>query len=121
MSALESSALHWLAALVPLVVVLATMLWLGWSGHQAGAAGSAAAAIIALALFGADLFLLGVAVWKAAVLSFYVLYIIWAALILYHIVDEAGAIRSIGAGVASLTEDHIMQLLILGFAFSSFL
>ena len=121
MSALESSALHWLAALVPLVVVLATMLWLGWSGHQAGAAGAAAAAIIALALFGADLFLLGVAVWKAAVLSFYVLYIIWAALVLYHIVDEAGAIRSIGAGVASLTEDHIMQILILGFAFSSFL
>ncbi len=121
MANLEGSALHWLAALAPLLVVLAAMLWWRWSGYQAGAAGAAAAAAIALALFGADLFVLGVAVWKAAILSFYVLYIIWAALLLFHIVDESGAIRSIGAGVASLTEDHIMQLLILGFAFSSFL
>jgi lactate permease len=119
--ALEGSALHWVAALLPLLVVLVSMLRLGWGGHWAGLAGLAAAAGLALTAFGADPFLLGVALWKAAVLSFYVLYIIWAALILYHIVDEAGAIRSIGAGVAALTEDHIMQLLILGFAFSSFL
>lgn len=65
--------------------------------------------------------MLGVALWKGVILSFHVLYIIWPALILYHVVEGAGAIRSIGTGVATLTQDHILQLLILGFAFSSFL
>jgi len=111
----------WLAAVLPIGVVLLAMLWLRWGGDKAGLAGAASAALAAVLFFGANVFVLAVAAWKAAVLSFYVLYIIWTALVLYHIVDEAGAIRSIGMGVAALTKDHIMQLLILGFAFSSFL
>lgn len=121
MAGLEGSVLGWLAAALPLGVVLAAMLWLRWGGDRAGLAGAVAAALAAMLAFGAGPFLLAVATWKAAVLSCYVLYIIWSALILYHIVDEAGAIHSIGAGVAAVTEDHVMQLLILGFAFSAFL
>ncbi len=117
----QLSLLTWAAAVLPLALVLLLMLRLRWTGARAGGVGAGAAALLGLLLFGASPAVLAVACWKAVVLSAYVLYIIWPALVLYHIVEAAGAIRSIGAGVASLTGDHIMQLLILGFAFSSFL
>jgi len=117
----EVSVLMVAAAALPVAVVLAAMVWLRWSGTGAGCAGALVAAVLAVAPFGADAFILAVACWKAAILSFDVLYIVWAALLLYNIAEETGAIRSIGVGVANLTQDHIMQLLILGVAFSSFL
>jgi lactate permease len=110
-----------IAAALPVAAVLVAMVWLRWSGTRAGWAGALVATALALALFGADALILAVACWKAVILSFDVLYIVWAALLLYNIVEETGAIRSIGVGVANLTQDHIMQLMILGFAFSSFL
>ncbi|MFQ5883450.1 MAG: L-lactate permease, partial [Candidatus Methylomirabilales bacterium] len=90
-------------------------------GARAGPVGAVSAALGAVLFFGADAGVLAVALWKGVILSFHVLYIIWPALLLYHVVEGSGAIRSIGVGVAALTEDHILQLLILGFAFSSFL
>jgi lactate permease len=49
------------------------------------------------------------------------LYIIWMALVLYRVVDEAGAITIIGRGIARLTAEPTMQLLLLAWAFSAFL
>ena len=121
MPALELSPLTWLAASLPLALILVLMVRLRWGGAKAGPAGALVAALGAVFFFGADATVLGVAAWKGVILSVYVLYIIWPALLLYHVVEGAGAIRSIGVGVAALTEDHILQLLILGFAFSSFL
>ena len=121
MAELQSSIPMLVVAALPIVVVLAAMVWLRWSGTTAGLAGAVAAAATGVVLLGATPAVLAVASWKAVILSFDVLYIVWAALLLYNIAEEAGAIRSIGVGVANLTEDHVMQLLILGFAFSSFL
>jgi len=121
MPALELSPLTWLAAVLPLALILVLMVRLRWGGAKAGPAGAVTAALGAVFFFGADATVLGVAAWKGVILSVYVLYIIWPALLLYHVVEGSGAIRSIGIGVAALTQDHILQLLILGFAFSSFL
>jgi lactate permease len=121
MPALPLSFFSWITAALPLVLILALMVRFRWGGAKAGPAGVIAAALGAVIFFGADAGVLGVAAWKGLVLSVHVLYIIWPALLLYHVVEGSGAIRSIGVGVASLTQDHILQLLILGFAFSSFL
>ncbi len=115
------SALTWFAAALPLALILVLMVRFRWGGAKAGPTGAVAAAVVASVLFGAGPRVLGIATWKGVILSVHVLYIIWPALILYHVVEGAGAIRSIGTGVATLTQDHILQLLILGFAFSSFL
>jgi lactate permease len=121
MAGLEASFVTLSGALLPLALVLICMVLLRWSGARAGAAGAAAAAILGYARFGADLSTLAVAAGKGMLLSFHVLYIIWPSLLLYYLVHASGAIRSIAIGVSSLTQDHILQLLILGFAFSSFL
>ncbi|MBI3327527.1 MAG: L-lactate permease [Nitrospinae bacterium] len=111
----------WVAAASPLLLLVGSMLGLKWGGARAGPLGCGGALLIGFLVFKADLTVLGVAMYKGLFLSLYVLYIIWPALLLYHIVDASGAIHSIGIAIARLTRDHIMQLLILGFAFSSFL
>lgn len=121
MSGPPLSPLTWSAAALPLALILLLMVRFRWGGGRAGPTGALCAVLGAVLFFGADSSLLGAALWKGVILSFHVLYIIWPALLLYHVVEGSGAIRSIGAGVATLTEDHILQLLILGFAFSSFL
>lgn len=109
------------AAMLPIVVLLVGLLRLGWRGTTAGIVGLLSAAVIALTIFATPLEAVGVALARAVVLSLNVLYIIWAALLLYQVAEQTGAIRSIGDAVAHLTEDHVLQLLIIGFAFSSFL
>ena len=50
-----------------------------------------------------------------------VLYIIWTAFLLYRVVDEAGAIKTIGRLLPALTRDRGMQALLIGWVFASFL
>jgi lactate permease len=121
MSGLDISLFSLSAAVFPLALVLICMVLFRWSGAKAGWVGAASAVIVGYAGFGAGFSVLAVAAAKGALLSFYVLYIIWPSLLLYYLVHASGAIRSIAVGVSSLTQDHILQLLILGFAFSSFL
>lgn len=111
----------WLLALSPIVVVLILMVGLRWGGAQAGPVGWLAALIVAVLFFGAGPELLFYSQIKALLLSLFVLYIIWFALMLYEVVNEAGALAVISAGVARLTADRTMQLLILSWVFASFL
>jgi lactate permease len=78
-------------------------------------------ALLAVGVFGLPIAGAGIAVARAVALSVDVLYIIWTALALYQLAELTGAIRGIGEAIARLTEDHILQLLIIGFAFTSFL
>lgn len=111
----------WLFAFAPIVVVLVLMAGLRWGGAKAGPAGWLTALIVAVAAFGAGPRLLFYSQVRGLLLTLYVLYIIWFALALYHIVNEAGAIQAISRGVARLTANRTMQLLILSWVFSSFL
>ena len=65
--------------------------------------------------------LIGYSQAKAILLTLDVLYIIWTALLLFHIADEAGAVKAIGRAVPRLTADRTMQGLLLGWLFASFL
>src|SRR5438128_942746 len=109
------------AAALPLAILLVGLLGLHWRGTQAGIIALAVSAAVAAIAFAASPAVLGIALWRAIALSLHVLYIIWAALLLYEIADKIGAIRSIGTAIAHLTEDHVLQLLIVGVAFTSFL
>jgi lactate permease len=111
----------WLLAFLPVLVVLILMLGLRWGGSKAGAVSWFAAVVIAVVFFGAGFNLLAYSQVKAILLSLDVLYIIWTALLLFHIADEAGAVRMIGQALPRLTGDRTMQGLLLGWLFASFL
>ncbi len=113
--------LNWLLALSPIAAVLVLMVGFRWGGKKAGPVGWGAALVIAWLRFGAGWQVLLYSQLRGILLTLYVLYIIWMALVLYRVVDEAGAIAVIGQGIARLTADRTMQLLLLAWAFSAFL
>jgi len=108
-------------ATLPIILILILMVGYRWGAARAGAAGYITALIIAIALFGANAPLLGYAHTKAILLTFDVLYIIWAAYLLYRVSDEAGAIEIIGEALKQLTSDKGMQAILIGWVFASFL
>ena len=113
--------LTWLLAFLPIAVVLVLMVGFRWGGKKAGPVGWAVAMLVAWLYFGAGPELLLTSQLRGILLTLYVLYIIWMALVLYRVVDEAGAIAVIGQGIARLTAEPTMQLLLLAWAFSAFL
>ena len=113
--------LTWLLAFSPIAVVLVLMVGFRWGGKKAGPVGWAVAIVVAWLVFGAGFDLLAYSQLRGLLLSLYVLYIIWMALVLFRVVDEAGAIRVIGQGISRLTSEPTMQLLLMAWAFSSFL
>ena len=116
-----ANVVTWLLALSPIVIVLTLMLGFRWGGARAGPIGWFVALFVSLCCFGATPELLAYAQLKAVLLTTHVLYIIWMALVLYNVVNEAGAIAVIGHGIARLTGNRLIQLLILAWAFSAFL
>ncbi len=115
------SVFSWLLAISPVVVILILMLGFRWSGSRAGVAGWLVAQLVASLSFGAGPRLLAYAQVKGMLLSLDVIYLIWAALLLYHMANEAGAVGLIGQTLQSLTSDRVMQGLLLGWVFASFL
>jgi lactate permease len=121
MPPLPINLINWLLAFSPIAIVLVLMVGFRWGGSRAGPVGWVAAILVAWLRFGAGSEVLAYSQLRAILLTVYVLYIIWMALVLYHVVDEAGAITVIGAGIVRLTADPTMQLLMLAWAFSAFL
>ena len=115
--------LDWFLAFLPILVVLVLMLRFRWGGAKAGAAGWLAALVVAAIRFGAGAQVLAYAQLKGLLLTLFVLYIIWGALLFYRVTDEAGAVEAIGLGLPRLTGSRHrgLQALLLGWVFSAFL
>jgi len=97
------------------------MVGLRWGAARAGAVGYLTALAIAILFFGAGAELLAYSHAKAFFLSIDVLFIIWAAFLLYRVADEAGAIKIIGKALPHLTPIKGLQALLIGWVFASFL
>lgn len=110
-----------LLAASPIITVLALMLVWRWDGGAAGLVGLAVASAVAVLAFGAPVTLLLVAWGKAVPLALYVLYVIWMALLLYHVVNEAGVIDTIGHELPGIAADWPGQALLLAWVFASFI
>ncbi|MEA3338805.1 MAG: L-lactate permease [Chloroflexota bacterium] len=113
--------LDWLLALLPILVVLVLMLRFRWGAAKAGAVGWLAALLVAALRFGAGRDVLICAQLKGLLLTLFVLYVIWAALLFYRVTDEAGVLSAIGAGLPRLTPRRGLQALLLAWAFGAFL
>lgn len=107
-------------AALPILTILYLMVGRHWGGSKAGIAGWLTAVFVSL-FFGAGYKLLLVAWGKAVLLSLFVLYIIWMALLLYHTVNEAGNIEVIGQEMPALAQDRPAQALLIAWIFGSFL
>lgn len=108
-------------AAAPIIAILYLMIGCHWSGSRAGLAGWLVATVVAVAAYGAGSTLLLIAWAKSLLLSLFVLYVIWMALLLYHTVNEAGVIQAIGRELPGLAHDRPGQALLLAWVFASFI
>jgi lactate permease len=113
--------MDFILAFIPIAFILILMVGFRWGAARAGGVGYLSALTIAILFFGAGSVLLGFSHTRALLLTVDVLYIIWAAFLLYRVADEAGAIRTIAQSLPHLTADKGMQALIIGWVFASFL
>ncbi len=113
--------IHWLLALLPVLVVLLLMVGFGFGGSRAGAAGFLAALLLTLLVFGGDVLLVAVAIGKSVFLALDVLFIVWMALFFYNVTNEAGTVSLIGRSLPRLTSDRAAQSLLISWIFVSLL
>ena len=105
----------------PILVILILMIGFRWGATRAGSFGYLTAIIIAIIIFGAGMEVLAIAHVRAIILALDVILIIWGALLLYHVVYESGAIKTLGKLLPSLTNDRGWQAILIGWVFASFL
>ena len=117
-----SMLLSTLVAMLPLVVLLGLLAFAGWSASRAAAAGLATALAIAIGVVGmpADA-AAAAAIYGAAFGLFPIGWIILAAMFLYALSVEAGALAVMQRSVMRLSADHRVQALLIAFCFGAFL
>jgi lactate permease len=99
-------------ALLPILIVLVLMLAFRAGSHIAGMAGWLAGLLVAFLFFGLDWDVLWVSQVKSLMVTFNVLLVIWPALFLYHLVDQAGGIRAIALALEGVIPDRGWLLVI---------
>lgn len=115
------SPILWLLAALPIVALLIMMVGLQWGAKKAAPIGLFLSIISALFVFRAPLDLVlfeGLkGIWSATI----VLMIVWPAILLYEVVQKANAFHVIRKGIQKHTPNQLIQVLALGWCFTSFL
>ena len=120
MEELPVDVLHWVLALSPIVVLLVLLAVLRWSAPQAAAVGMFYAAAVALLFFETPFETLAVAVGKGIWDAIPILYVIFPALLLYHVGKSAGAFDSLRRGISRYSKNDVFIVLAFGWVFASF-
>lgn len=113
--------LHWSLAASPIVILAFLLVKLRWTAQQAGATGMFVAAAVALLMFRTPLETLAVAGAKGVWDSASILFVIWPALLLYHIMNKAGGYEALRQGIVSFSRNELFVVIALGWVFTCFL
>lgn len=115
----------WLSALVaflPIFCFLICLLCFKLKGYQAGFFTVVLASVIALLAYGMPFSLIGASFIQGFVNGMWpIAWIIIAAIFLYKLSIKSGAFEVIKSSVISITPDHRIQVILIGFCFGSFL
>lgn len=120
-SGLTVDLFRWLLALLPIVVLLVLMVQLRWTAPQAGPMGMFVAAAVALFAFATPWETVAVAGAKGVWDVVFILYVVWPALLLYRVTDQAGGYEALRQGITRFSRNELFLVVALGWVFSSFL
>lgn len=113
--------LTWAMAFLPIVVLIILMVTFHWGAAEASAVGVVITVITGFAFYKANLNLVASEMAKGVWDAIIILLIIWAAILLYHVGDEAGAYGVIRDGMQRLLPNELLQVLAMAWVFESFL
>lgn len=112
---------HWAIAVLPIVLLLILLIGFRWPADSAAAVSMFLAVVIALTVFRTPLETLAVAVGQGVWDAIFVLYVVWAALLIYLITDRAGALYALRKGIEQFSSNDLFLVLAFGWVFVSFL
>lgn len=118
---LPVTLLTWLTAFLPILILLVLLVWRRWSTSAAAPLALAIAVAVALLLFRTPLETLAVATGKGIWDAIFVLYVIWPALILYNVSNEAGAFDAMQRGLRRLMPDRLLVVLAFSWVLAPFI
>lgn len=118
---LPINLLHWTLSLLPLASLLVMMVFLGWSGPLSGGIALAVSIVLAILLFNAPWDTTAVGIGKGAWDAFFILLVVWPALLIYQVADKAGAFKAIRQGIESYSQNYLFLVLAFGWVFASIL
>lgn len=113
--------LHWSLAAAPIVILAFLLVKLRWTAQQAGTTGMFVAAAVALFVFRTPVDTLAVAGAKGVWDSASILFVIWTALLLYHVMNKAGGYEALRQGIVGFSRNELFVVIALGWVFTSFL
>lgn len=118
---LPITILHWTLSLIPLIALLVMMVWFSWSGALSGGIAVALSLGIAFIFFRVpwDTALVGIG--KGAWDAFFILLVVWPALLVYQVADKAGAFKAIRKGIEQYSQNYLFLVLAFGWIFTSIL
>ncbi len=121
MDSIPLNLVMWIAAVAPIVVLMILMLGLQWGAAKAAPVGLVIALISGIVLYKAPANLLlweGLkGLWSAVT----VLLVVWPAILIYEVSDHVGAFKVFRAGMQKFTPNELLQIIIIGWVFVSFL
>lgn len=110
----------WLLAVLPIALLVLLVLRGGWSTASKSVVTATVALAIAWMAFGAGPAVLAVGIGKGIWTGVWILYVIWPALLLYHVAKHAGLDR-MGGVVANVLPHEIENVLLVAWVFPSFI
>jgi lactate permease len=112
---------RWTLALLPIVVLLVLLVVLRWKAPQAGPLGMFTAAAVGVLAFATPWQTVAVASAKGIWDAIFILYVVWPALLLYQVTDQAGGYDALRQGITRFSRNELFIVIALGWVFSSFL
>src|SRR5215510_12669402 len=113
--------LHWILAVLPIVALLVFLVPLKWRAPEAGPMAMFTAAIVALLAFRTPWDTLSVAGAKGVWDAIFILYVMWPALLLYHLTKDSGSYDALRQGISRFSRNELFIVLALSWVFASFL
>ncbi|WP_124064939.1 L-lactate permease [Clostridium sp. E02] len=111
----------WFIAALPIIALLVLMIKFQWGATEAAPMGLLIAVICGVIFYKADLKLITIESAKGVWSSIVVLTIVWPAILLFEVVDEAKGFSVIRKGMQKLLPNELLQLLAMSWIFISFL
>lgn len=113
--------LHWSSAVAPLILLLLMLVIFKWSGGTSGWVAMGIATLIGYFIYEAPLDNLAVGFGKGLWEAFFILLVVWFALLLYHATDEVGAFKVIREEIQKHSKNYLFIVIGFGWVFASFL
>lgn len=111
----------WIAAVMPIIVLMVLMIGFQWGATKAAPVGLAVAVLTALLLYKAPPSLLLVEAGKGLWSAITVLLVVWPAILIYEVSDHVKAFSAFRVGMQKFTPNELLQVIMVGWVFTGFL